>query len=97
MFYFKFMGLKLFKWNREDNFVLELGQLLKKRIYDKGENLFYKDDPAACFYIIKQGEVGFMGKELKEVPFMKVTQGFVGEYELCKGVKVKRQFTVQAL
>lgn len=95
IFHYKFMDLNLFKQEQDDDFNLELGKHIKKRTFDKGENLYYQDDPAASFFIIKRGEVGFMSKEFTEVPFLKVTNGFVGEYELCKGIP--REFTVQAL
>ena len=94
LFMEKFKGLKMFK-TMDSEFILDLGMSLQKKEFVADQVIYSKNEPAANLFLISEGKAGFMLNRFEEVPFIRVEDGYFGEYELL--FNVNRIFTVTAL
>jgi Cyclic nucleotide-binding domain/Ion transport protein len=79
----QFSGKRFFtKSTERKKFVVNLGRLLKKKVYSQDEVIYNKGDPPLYFYIILKGRISVMTKQTDSVPLMEIRNGYFGEYEL---------------
>lgn len=90
----EFEDINLFKHKAETNFVLNLGSAMELKKYEKGEPIYLRNEPAASFYIIKKGEVSLKVKSVLNVDFLRIKEGFFGEYEILKSIR--REYSAHA-
>ena len=91
----KFAKVKLFSEDPQySRFVLKLGRLLKRKEFLEGQKIFRRGEPSVMFCIIYKGSVCIESTFDDELPFMRIKEGFFGEYEVLH--KLNREFTYAA-
>lgn len=91
----KFKDIRLFsaKLNSR-SFILDLGNSLKKNVYEEGEVIYTSHNQAALFYIILNGTANVMLRSCDSIPIIELSKTYFGEYEII--FSKTRQFTVIA-
>lgn len=82
-FMFHFDGIDIFQ-TPDKSFVIEFAQNMKKQIFNQGEKIYKRGDPADKFYVLKRGSVQFYLPGAYKIPFVKVESGYFGELELME-------------
>ena len=91
----KFKNIRLFSPRvAHHNFVLELGDLVRRRYYEEGEVIYTAHHQAVLFYIIRTGTATVMMKNMETVPILELSNSYFGEYEIINSKT--REFTVLA-
>lgn len=98
-FYFKyvnkFSGVRLFEEDLEyKQFIITLGDYVKKRTMSKDQIIYERGEPAATFFILFSGSVHVCSEITVHLPVATIKNGFFGEYELSENCY--RKFTLVA-
>ena len=81
----------------DEIFVLMFGKALRPRYYKRGDVIYMRGESPASFYLVNNGEIGFMGFAFDTVALFKVGKGgYFGEHELFEK-KRQREYSVTAL
>lgn len=98
-FWNKLSHIDLFRTS-DQSFLIEFAQNMQSRVYNAGEVIYKRGQPADKFYVIKRGEVHFYIPGGFEIPFITVSKGYFGEIELMdlysESDKIKRKVSCEA-
>lgn len=99
-FWNKLSHIALFRTSNQ-SFLIEFAQNMQSRVYNKGEKIYKRGQPADKFYVIKRGAVHFYIPGGFEIPFIQVSDGYFGEFELMEldseSDKGKRKVSCEAI